>query len=90
MGLWILDYIFNPLFVVAVSVMIGGWSGAGTGVNVAGATASLILILIYAYKKGYQDGYKRGRKRYFYVVYVAPITLGILGYLYGIWRVYGA
>ena len=71
-----------------VMSLFGGldWIGRMTQVNrsLLAGLGMLLLVAAYAYQSGYKGFYRVGRKRYFFVVFIAPIIVGAVGLLVGL------
>jgi hypothetical protein len=48
-----------------------------------GGLVLLLLVAAFAYQTGYRGSYRSGRKRYFLMVFIAPIIVGAIGLLVG-------
>lgn len=66
------------------------WSPGVSPKRAFGAVALLLLAMASAYDRGYKKWFKYGEKKYFYFVYVLPIVLGVIGFLYGVFRMQSA
>ena len=68
--------------------LLGGldWIGRTSEVNrsLFGGTVMLLIVAAYAYQTGYKGFYRAGRKGYFYMAFIAPIVVGIVGLLAGL------
>lgn len=62
------------------------WSPKVTQQRAIGAAALLLIAMASAHDRGYKKWFKYGEKKYFYIVYVVPISIGVVGFLYGVIR----
>lgn len=81
-------YIAVPSISWCGSLLAGfGWircvPGAVSG-SLIGGVSGLLVVAVAAYQIGYQGAYREGGKRYFFVVFVAPIAIGIIGLSIGV------
>ncbi|MFC5769747.1 hypothetical protein [Thauera sinica] len=80
----ILDFFFLPVLMWVGSVFAGfQWRNPSIGFQQSMITGLLMLgvLLALSYQTGYMGYYKIGRRRYFYMVFVVPIVVGLFGLL---------
>ena len=82
------DYLISPLIVLWIAAHAALWDEQiftkdSTHGLISGLFFLFLLIAI-VYEHGYKKYYRFGRKKYFYVIHVAPLCVAIGGFLYGI------
>lgn len=82
---WIVDYFVTPIGTIVISLFVGLWWLEGSDARgVIQGIFGIFVLSAWAYEQGYKIYYVRNnRKKYFIIVYVAPILFGILGFLIG-------
>jgi NO-binding membrane sensor protein with MHYT domain len=83
----LIDYIIVPgLTWISVLLAAFDWIGRTRDLEKSlwGGALLLTLVAAYAYQAGYKGLYLAGRKRYFYIVFIAPIVVGIAGLFVGL------
>lgn len=85
---WMAIYVAIPLAMVGASMLVGLWWTPSLrypdmGGRLFGASIVMFFFLPGFVYTGYKHSYPIGRKRYFYIVYVAPACLALIGYIYG-------
>jgi hypothetical protein len=83
----LIDYIIVPgLTWVSVLLAAYDWIGRSRDVDKSlwGGFLLLTIVAAYAYQAGYKGLYLAGRKVYFYVVFIAPIFVGLVGLTVGL------
>ena len=91
----VFDYLLIPFMILWASIMMGGlWWSTWTisddpdpRVRLGQAIFVLLALDAFVYESGYKRYYRAGRKRYFYVVYIAPVCFALVGFVYGFWVV---
>lgn len=78
-----LDYFLIPVVMLGICLMVGLWWVRGNPREWLVAVFFLLLASAYAYERGYKRCYRYGQKKYFYVVFIAPICVALLGFIYG-------
>lgn len=84
---FLIDYIIAPGGAWTLSLLAGfDWIARTPEANrsLLGGVVLLLIVSVYAYQSGYKGLYRAGRKRYFFVVFIAPIVVGTLGLLAGL------
>jgi hypothetical protein len=83
----LIDFIIAPGLTWTLSLLAGfGWVGRTSQLprSLLAGLIMLFIVSVYALQTGYQGYYQSGRKTYFYIVFIAPIIVGIVGIVVGL------
>lgn len=84
----LLDYLLAPSVMWCASLLSGfEWladSPPSIASRLGGGAAGMLVVVAMAYQIGFLGAYREGRKRYFYVVFVVPVFVGLLGLTIGL------
>lgn len=80
----VLDYFLTPVLMIGACLPLGLWWARDNPREwLTVAVFFLFLAGAIAYDDGYKKRYRYGRKKYFYIVFIVPICLALLGFIYG-------
>ena len=73
--------------VTSLLLTFGSWiwwrSDVALGDVIVMATISLLGHFVMTYETGYKEGFCDGERRYFYVVWLMPLLLSVIGFIGG-------
>lgn len=80
---------FVDFLSIAGSLLLtfGSWiwwrSDVALGDGIPMATTSLLMHLVMVYETGYKKFFLDGQRRFFYVVWLLPVLLSVIGFIGG-------
>ncbi|HEX8980895.1 MAG TPA: hypothetical protein VF811_14400 [Parasulfuritortus sp.] len=84
------DYVLIPIIIWGVALHNGfSWIDYlyKSKINLlVGNFLGFTMILAASYKMGYLGYYKSGRKNYFYIVFISPTIIGLVGLTIGFFK----
>lgn len=85
------NYILVPPGVVLIGLSAGLWWKLNESIHISFWIGIFLLLMLYAltYEAGYKKAFLQfGMRKYYYVVYMVPVVLATIGFIYSVFHFY--